>query len=95
MGAVWSDQNKFQQWLAVELAAVETLASLRKVAARKDMSVHALLKWYVGQGLRHDLAQLFSDRVLASTAEVLARHLPSEDVPGILDEIQAEAAVRD
>jgi adenylosuccinate lyase len=28
MGAVWSDQNKFQQWLEVELAASETLASL-------------------------------------------------------------------
>jgi adenylosuccinate lyase len=25
MGAVWSDQNKFQQWLEVELAATETL----------------------------------------------------------------------
>jgi adenylosuccinate lyase len=28
MGAVWSDQNKFQQWLEVELAATETLAEL-------------------------------------------------------------------
>jgi adenylosuccinate lyase len=28
MGAVWSDQNKFQQWLEVELAASETLAGL-------------------------------------------------------------------
>ena len=28
MGAVWSDQNKFQQWLEVELAASETLADL-------------------------------------------------------------------
>jgi adenylosuccinate lyase len=28
MGAVWSDQNKFQQWLEVELAATETLADL-------------------------------------------------------------------
>ena len=28
MGAVWSDQNKFQQWLEVELAASETLAEL-------------------------------------------------------------------
>lgn len=26
MGAVWSDRNKFQQWLEVELAASETLA---------------------------------------------------------------------
>ena len=28
MGAVWSDRNKFQQWLEVELAVSETLASL-------------------------------------------------------------------
>ena len=28
MGAVWSDRNKFQQWLEVELAASETLADL-------------------------------------------------------------------
>src|SRR5271167_1909619 len=28
MGAVWTDQNKFQQWLEVELAASEALANL-------------------------------------------------------------------
>ena len=33
MGVVWSDQNKFQQWLEVELAATETLASLGVVPA--------------------------------------------------------------
>ncbi len=26
MGAIWSDENKFRQWLAVEIAATETLA---------------------------------------------------------------------
>jgi len=26
MGRVWSDENRFQKWLAVELAAAETLA---------------------------------------------------------------------
>src|SRR3984885_13923482 len=35
MGAVWSDQNKFQQWLEVELAASETLADLG-VVPRED-----------------------------------------------------------
>src|ERR1700742_4685562 len=34
MGAVWSDQNKFQQWLEVELAASETLADLGTVPAQ-------------------------------------------------------------
>src|SRR5262249_54554839 len=33
MGRIWSDQNKFQQWLAVELAASESLAELGIVPA--------------------------------------------------------------
>ena len=33
MGRIWSDQNKFQQWLEVELAATETLAEAGEVPA--------------------------------------------------------------
>jgi adenylosuccinate lyase len=33
MGAVWTDRNKFQQWLAVELAATESLAETGVVPA--------------------------------------------------------------
>jgi adenylosuccinate lyase len=33
MGRIWSDQNKFQQWLEVELAASEVLADLGTVPA--------------------------------------------------------------
>jgi adenylosuccinate lyase len=33
MGAVWTDQNKFQQWLEVELAASEALAEMGVVPA--------------------------------------------------------------
>ncbi len=33
MGRIWSDQNKFQQWLEVELAASEVLAALGTVPA--------------------------------------------------------------
>ena len=33
MGRIWSDQNRFQQWLEVELAASEALASLGVVPA--------------------------------------------------------------
>ena len=32
----------------------DTLESLQKIAALKDMSVEALLKFYIGQGLRQD-----------------------------------------
>ena len=55
------------------------------------MSVEALLKFYIGQNLRQDLAKLFSDRVIESTAQVLARHIQSEDeIATIIQEIQTE-----
>src|SRR4051794_28083718 len=38
MGAVWTDRNKFQQWLEVELAATETLAELG-VVPREDATL--------------------------------------------------------
>ncbi|MBW4569161.1 MAG: BrnA antitoxin family protein [Tolypothrix carrinoi HA7290-LM1] len=69
----------------------DTLQSLKKVAASRDMSVEALLKLYIGQNLRQDLAKLFSDRLLESTAQVLARHIQSEDeIATIIQEIQTE-----
>lgn len=70
-----------------------TLDSLKKVAASRDMSCQALLKLYIGQGLRQDLAKLFADRVLETTAQVLARHIQSEEeVSAIIREIRVEAA---
>ena len=35
----------------------ETLEALEKVAKQKDLPLKALLKLYVGQGLRQDLSQ--------------------------------------
>jgi hypothetical protein len=70
----------------------DTLASLKKVAASRDMAVQALLKFYIGQGLRHDLARLFGDRVLETTEQVLARHMQSqEEISSIIREIRSEA----
>jgi hypothetical protein len=72
----------------------DALESLKKVAANRDMTVDALLKFYIGQSLRQDLAKLFSERVLESTAEVLARHIESkEEILTIIQEIQAEATL--
>jgi hypothetical protein len=72
---------------------IDTLASLEKIAANRDMSVEALLKFYIGQGLREDLAKVFSERLLDKTAQVLAKHLESaEEISTILREIQAETA---
>lgn len=71
----------------------DTLAMLKRVAANRDMSVQALIKLYIGQGLRQDAAQLYADRLLEMTAEVLARHLESQDeVAAILREIHTKAA---
>lgn len=71
----------------------DTLASLEKVAASRDMSIEALLKLYVGHGMRQDLSKLFADRVLEKTAQVLTRHLNSdEEVSAILQEIRTETA---
>ncbi len=70
----------------------DTRAALGKVAASRDMSEQALIRFYIGQGLRQDLAKLFSDHVLETTAEVLSRHLQSEEqVSAIIEEIKVEA----
>jgi len=81
---------------AVEAVSIEiptdTLAALKKVAHSRDMSYQALLKLYIGQGLRQDLAQLFAEQVLETTAQVLTRHIPSaEQVSAIMHEIRVGA----
>jgi predicted DNA-binding ribbon-helix-helix protein len=43
-----------------------TLESLQEIAAQRDMSVEALLRLYVGKGLRQDLSQQFADATLHS-----------------------------
>ena len=69
----------------------DTLASLKEVAASKDMSVEALLKFYIGQGLRQDIAKLFNERLLDKTEQVLSRHIQSkEEIFRIMQEIKAE-----
>jgi hypothetical protein len=71
----------------------DTLETLKRVAVSRDMSYQALIKLYIGQGLRQDAAQLYADRVLKMTAEVLARHLNSqEEIAAILREIHGKTA---
>jgi len=78
---------------SVEMVSLEipkdALESLKRVAAIRDMSYQALLKFYIGQGLRQDLSRLFADRVLDTAAEVLAKHIQSqEEVSTIMREIR-------
>jgi hypothetical protein len=68
----------------------DTYENLERIAAARDLSVEALMKLYIGQGLRQDLAQRFADQVLDLTAQVLARHGQSpEQVEAILREIRS------
>ena len=70
----------------------DALASLEKIAAGRDMSVDALLKLYIGQSMRQDLAKLSADRVMEKTEQVLRQHIRSDDeVSAILKEIRVEA----
>ncbi|HEV2147762.1 MAG TPA: hypothetical protein VGR37_10200 [Longimicrobiaceae bacterium] len=71
----------------------DTLAAIREVAATRDMTPEALMKLYIGSGLRQDGSRLFSERILETAARVLARHIASEEErSAILREIQGEAA---
>lgn len=72
---------------------LDTLQTVRRVADLRDMSPEALLKFYIGQGLRQDASRLFSERILETTAEVLARHIASdEERSAIMREIRGDAA---
>ena len=62
--------------VAIELPRT-AIASLEKVAQNKDMSVKALLKFYIGRGLRQDLSDLSANQLLDAVAEVLGGHLGS------------------
>lgn len=69
----------------------DTLTSLKRIAAGRDMSVEALLKLYIGQSMRQELAKLSADRVLEKTEHVLKQHIQSEEeVSAILKQIRVE-----
>jgi len=81
-----------QKTVSVEIPK-DTLDSLKKIAQNRDMSVEALLKFYIGQGLRQDLAKLFSNCVLWATAQILTRHVQSAgEISDILPEIRSETS---
>ncbi|PSN11709.1 hypothetical protein C7293_23190 [filamentous cyanobacterium CCT1] len=68
---------------------IDTLADLRAIAGKKDMSLEGLIKFYVGQGLRTDLTQLRADQTLNASQQVLSEHLKSgEAATRIVNEIR-------
>lgn len=72
---------------------IDALASIDRIAAARDMTREALMKFYIGQGLRQDLAKQYGERVLEKTAQVLSKHIQSEEeVSAILREIRLQTA---
>lgn len=70
----------------------EVYTTLSRLAAAREMDVEALIKLYVGNGIRQALSAQFAERILTSTAHVLARHMPPETIDHILAEIRDDAA---
>jgi len=74
MGRIWSDQNRFEQWLEVELAASETLAELGVVPAeaarllREHAAVDAARVAEIEKTVKHDVIAFTT-----TVAESLAR----------------------
>jgi adenylosuccinate lyase len=68
MGRIWSDQNKFQQWLEVELAASEALAELGIV----PIEAARLLRAHAGFDVQriHDIEREVKHDVIAFTTAV-------------------------
>ena len=68
MGRIWSDRNKFQQWLEVELAASEALAQLGVVPAEAAR----LLREHAGFDVEriHEIEKEVKHDVIAFTTAV-------------------------
>jgi hypothetical protein len=64
---------------------VDVLESLKQIALYRSMSLDALIKFYVGQGLRQDLANHYSEQILSKTTPVLPKHINSSEENGMVD----------
>jgi adenylosuccinate lyase len=68
MGRIWSDRNKFQQWLEVELAASEALAQLGVVPAEAALLLRAHASFEVPR--IHEIENTVKHDVIAFTTAV-------------------------
>src|ERR1700738_3054645 len=75
MGRIWSDENRFRTWLAVEVAATETLAeagmvpkeAARAIRERADFSVARIHE--IEAEVRHDVIAFTT-----AVAEIVGPH---------------------
>ena len=54
---------------------LDTLQQLKEVAAAKDFGYQSLLKLYIGEGLRKDLAVTKTQALINKTEHLLRKHL--------------------
>jgi adenylosuccinate lyase len=93
MGQVWSEENKYQQWLAVELAAAEALSEFGEVpqeaaqALREHAAVDLSRIQQIEQEVRHDViafttavAEILKTKGAATASRWLHFGLTSNDV---------------
>lgn len=69
----------------------DTLKKLEEIAQEKDMSLEALIRFYIGKNLREEISQKFAQKLMNSTRKVLSKHISSEsERKKIIQEIQSE-----
>src|ERR1041385_1477668 len=100
MGNIWSDENKFRQWLAVEIAATETLAeagivprsAARAIRAKGDFEVARIHQ--IEAEVKHDVIA-FTTAVaekVGPESRWLHYGLTSNDVVDTAQALQLKAA---
>jgi adenylosuccinate lyase len=107
MGRIWSDQNKFQQWLEVELAASEALAQLGVVPAeaavllRRHAAFDVARIHEIEKEVKHDViafttavAEKMAAAGHAETSRWLHYGLTSNDIVDTAQALQLQQAAR-
>jgi len=56
----------------------DTLENLKLIATQKELGYQSLLKLYIGEGLRRDLAESSRDRIIAKTVAIVRKHIMDE-----------------
>ena len=105
MGHIWSDENKYQCWLAVELAASEALAELGEVpvGAARALRTHARVDveriQEIEREVKHDViafttavAESMATAGVAESSRWLHYGLTSNDVVDTAQALQIKAA---
>src|SRR2546423_611279 len=77
MGRIFSDQNRFEQWLAVELAASEALAELGEVPREAAQALRAHASFDVAR--IHEIEREVKHDVIAFTTAVAEKMAQAGD----------------